>query len=98
MQVLENEIGGALLERTAAGVRPTDAGYALATLLPLLMSGGSLQRNERITGFGCVHCVVISSGNKHKLQVRIISWRTPHPGASGTLLQFLIRDQVMLPD
>ena len=29
MQVLENEIGGALLERTAAGIRPTDAGYAL---------------------------------------------------------------------
>jgi acetyl esterase/lipase len=35
MQVLENQIGGALLERTAAGVRPTDAGYALATSLPV---------------------------------------------------------------
>ena len=38
MQVLENEIGGALLERTAAGVRPTDAGYALATLLPRVLA------------------------------------------------------------
>jgi len=38
MQVLENEIGGALLERTAAGVRPTDAGYALATSLPRVLA------------------------------------------------------------
>jgi DNA-binding transcriptional LysR family regulator len=34
MQALETEIGGALLERTAAGVRPTDAGHALASSLP----------------------------------------------------------------
>ena len=38
MQVLENEIGGALLERTAAGIRPTDAGYALATSLPRVLA------------------------------------------------------------
>src|SRR5271165_3518462 len=38
MQVLENEIGGALLERTTAGVRPTDAGYALATSLPHVLA------------------------------------------------------------
>src|SRR5215469_16806909 len=38
MQVLENEIGGALLERTSAGVRPTDAGYALATSLPRVLA------------------------------------------------------------
>src|SRR5215470_9082784 len=37
MQVLENEIGGALLERTAAGIRPTDAGYALAKSLPRVL-------------------------------------------------------------
>jgi DNA-binding transcriptional LysR family regulator len=34
MQALENEIGGALLERTTSGVRPTDAGYALAESAP----------------------------------------------------------------
>ena len=33
MQALEAEIGGALLERTTGGVRPTDAGYALANSL-----------------------------------------------------------------
>src|SRR5262245_8087640 len=38
MQVLENEIGGPLLERTAAGIRPTDAGYALATSLPRVLA------------------------------------------------------------
>jgi len=38
MQVLENEIGGALLERTTAGIRPTDAGYALATSLPRVLA------------------------------------------------------------
>ena len=34
MQALEAEIGGALLERTTGGVRPTDAGNALASSLP----------------------------------------------------------------
>ncbi|MBV8414507.1 MAG: LysR family transcriptional regulator [Verrucomicrobia bacterium] len=38
MQVLENEIGGALLERTTAGIRPTDAGCALATSLPRVLA------------------------------------------------------------
>ena len=38
MQALENEVGGALLERTAAGVRPTDAGHALATSLPRVLA------------------------------------------------------------
>ena len=38
MQVLENEIGGALLERTTAGIRPTDAGFALATSLPRVLA------------------------------------------------------------
>src|ERR1700741_5683069 len=39
MQALEADIGGALLERTTAGVRPTDAGHALATSLPKLLAG-----------------------------------------------------------
>jgi DNA-binding transcriptional LysR family regulator len=30
MQAIENEVGGALLERTTVGVRPTAAGHALA--------------------------------------------------------------------
>ncbi len=30
MQALENEVGGRLLERSSAGVQPTDAGHALA--------------------------------------------------------------------
>ena len=33
------------------------------------------------------------SGNVQELQIRIISWRTPHPGARRTHLLFLIRDQ-----
>ena len=39
MQALEADIGGALLERTTAGVRPTDAGHALASSLPKLLAG-----------------------------------------------------------
>jgi DNA-binding transcriptional LysR family regulator len=38
MQALEAEIGGALLERSTAGVRPTDAGYALASSLPTVLA------------------------------------------------------------
>jgi DNA-binding transcriptional LysR family regulator len=38
MQALENEVGGALLERTTGGVRPTDAGHALATSLPRVLA------------------------------------------------------------
>jgi DNA-binding transcriptional LysR family regulator len=39
MQALEAEIGGPLLERTTAGVRATDAGYALAVSLPPVLAG-----------------------------------------------------------
>jgi DNA-binding transcriptional LysR family regulator len=38
MQALEDEVGGALLERTTAGVRPTAAGQALATSLPSVLA------------------------------------------------------------
>jgi DNA-binding transcriptional LysR family regulator len=38
VQALEAEIGGLLLERTTAGVRPTDAGYALAGSLPAVLA------------------------------------------------------------
>jgi DNA-binding transcriptional LysR family regulator len=38
MQVLENEIGGALLERTTSGVRPTDVGHALASAIPKMLA------------------------------------------------------------
>jgi molybdenum-dependent DNA-binding transcriptional regulator ModE len=38
MQALENEVGGALLERTTTGVRPTDAGHALAISLPRVLA------------------------------------------------------------
>jgi DNA-binding transcriptional LysR family regulator len=38
MQTLEAEIGGPLLERTASGVRPTDAGHALASSLPSVLA------------------------------------------------------------
>ena len=39
MQALEADIGGALLERTTTGVRPTDAGHALASSLPRVLAG-----------------------------------------------------------
>jgi DNA-binding transcriptional LysR family regulator len=39
MQSLEAEIGGPLFERTTSGVRPTDAGYALASSLPAVLAG-----------------------------------------------------------
>ncbi len=38
MQALEAEIGGPLLERTTSGVRPTDAGHALAASMPGLLA------------------------------------------------------------
>jgi DNA-binding transcriptional LysR family regulator len=37
MQALEADIGGALLERTTTGVRPTDAGHALASSVPKVL-------------------------------------------------------------
>jgi len=37
MQALEGEVGGALFERTSSGIRPTDAGHALArAIAPVL--------------------------------------------------------------
>jgi DNA-binding transcriptional LysR family regulator len=39
MQAVEADIGGALLERTTTGVRPTDAGHALASSLPTVLAG-----------------------------------------------------------
>src|SRR6201987_541420 len=39
MQALEADIGGALLERTTTGVRPTDAGHALANSVPGVLTG-----------------------------------------------------------
>src|SRR5512145_1160443 len=39
MQSLEAEVGGPLFERTTSGVRPTDAGYALASSLPSVLAG-----------------------------------------------------------
>jgi DNA-binding transcriptional LysR family regulator len=38
MQALEAEIGGPLFERTSSGVRPTDAGHALASSLPRVLA------------------------------------------------------------
>lgn len=38
MQALEHEIGGPLLERTTSGVRPTDAGHALAASIPSVLA------------------------------------------------------------
>jgi DNA-binding transcriptional LysR family regulator len=39
MQALEADVGGALLERTTTGVRPTDAGHALANSVPGVLAG-----------------------------------------------------------
>src|SRR4051812_9302052 len=38
MQTLEAEVGGRLLERTTAGVSPTDAGHALAASIPPVLA------------------------------------------------------------
>jgi hypothetical protein len=67
-QVLENEICGALLERTTAWIRPTDAGYALATSLPRVLAdydaaideARRLARGQRDCGLG--------GGGKHALR------------------------------
>ena len=39
MQVLEREMGGGLLDRTSFGVRPTDAGYELASRMKPILAG-----------------------------------------------------------
>ncbi len=39
MQALENEVGGRLLERSATGVQPTDAGHALAKRAEAVIAG-----------------------------------------------------------
>jgi hypothetical protein len=46
MQALEAEIAGALLERTTGGVRPTDAGHALASTMWLSLKRRSLQNGS----------------------------------------------------
>jgi DNA-binding transcriptional LysR family regulator len=99
MQVLENEIGGALLERTTAGVRPTDAGYALATSLPRVLAdydaaideARRLARGQR----DLIRVGYLGSAGQMFLDPALSALRRTHPEVKVKLLDLSPGEQIV---
>ena len=99
MQVLENEIGGALLERTAAGVRPTDAGYALAKSLPRVLAdydaaieeARRLARGQR----DLIRLGYLGSAAQTFLDPALAALRRTHPEVKVKLLDLSPGEQIV---
>jgi len=99
MQVLENEIGGALLERTAAGIRPTDAGYALAKSLPRVLAdydaaieeARRLARGQR----DLIRLGYLGSAAQTFLDPALAALRRTHPEVKVKLLDLSPGEQIV---
>ena len=99
MQVLENEIGGALLERTAVGIRPTDAGYALAKSLPRVIAdydaaldeARRLARGQR----DLIRLGYLGSAAQAFLDPALSSLRRTHPEVKVKLLDLSPGEQIV---
>jgi DNA-binding transcriptional LysR family regulator len=98
MQALEAEIGGALLERTTSGVRPTDAGYALASSLPNVLANYDaaiaearrLARGQR----DLIRVGYLGSAAQTFLDPALSSLRRTHPEAKVKLLDLSPGEQI----
>lgn len=98
IQALENEIGGRLLDRTAAGVSPTDAGHALvASITPVLTAyDGAFaaarrlargQREQLRVGY-------LGSAAQTYLNPALAVLRRDHPGVKVKLLDLSPGEQI----
>jgi DNA-binding transcriptional LysR family regulator len=98
MQVLEAEIGGALFERTAAGVRPTDAGHALASALPKVLAdydvaiaeARRLARGQR----DLIRIGYLGSAAQSFLNPALATLRRTHPEVKVKLLDLSPGEQI----
>ena len=98
MQALEAEIGGALLERTTAGVRPTDAGYALVSSLPDVLAkydaaiaeARRLARGQR----DLIRVGYLGSAAQMFLDPALSAMRRSHPGVKVKLLDLSPGEQI----
>jgi DNA-binding transcriptional LysR family regulator len=98
MQALETEIGGALLERTTSGVRPTDAGYALASSLPNVLANYDaaiaearrLARGQR----DLIRVGYLGSAAQTFLDPALSALRGAHPEAKVKLLDLSPGEQI----
>lgn len=98
MQVLEAEIGGLLLERTRTGVRPTDAGYALAEAMRPILSQyeaalSSARRLARGQNEQLRIGYLISMAQVY-LNPALAAVRQAHPGVQISLLDFSPGEQI----
>jgi DNA-binding transcriptional LysR family regulator len=98
MQALEADIGGALLERTTTGVRPTDAGHALASSVPRVLAeydaviaeARRLARGQR----DLIRVGYLGSTAQMFLDPALSVMRRSHPGIKVKLLDLSPGEQI----
>jgi DNA-binding transcriptional LysR family regulator len=98
MQALEADIGGALLERTTTGVRPTDAGHALAGSVPRVLAeydaviaeARRLARGQR----DLIRVGYLGSTAQMFLDPALSVMRRSHPGVKVKLLDLSPGEQI----
>ena len=99
MQALETEIGGALLERTTAGVRPTDAGYALANSLPRVLAeyDAAIAEARRLARgqLDLIRVGYLGSAAQMFLDPALSAMRRSHPGVKVKLLDLSPGEQIV---
>jgi DNA-binding transcriptional LysR family regulator len=99
MQALENEVGGALLERTTTGIRPTDAGYALASSMQrvlddydaALTEARRLARGQR----DLIRVGYLGSAAQMFLDPALSALRRTHPEVKVKLLDLSPGEQII---
>jgi DNA-binding transcriptional LysR family regulator len=99
MQALENEIGGALLERTTTGVRPTAAGHALATSLPRVLAAydGAMTEARRLARGqrDLIRVGYLGSAAQRFLDPSLSTLRQSHPEVKVKLLDLSPGEQIV---
>ena len=98
MQALEAELGGALFERTSSGIRPTDAGYALAKSMPELLTSfdacvSEVKRLARGQS-DLVRVGYLGSASQIFLDPALTAFRRTNPEAKVRLLDLTPGEQI----
>ena len=98
MQALEQEVGGPLLARTSAGVRPTDAGHALARSMPPVLArfDAAIAEARGLAGGQQVQLRVgyLASAAGAYLNPALAALRRTHPAVRVTPLNLSPGEQV----
>lgn len=98
MQALESEVGGRLLERTSAGVRPTDAGHLLAKRAEALIADyeAALTEARRLAQGEKSELKIgyLASAAQSLLNPALITFRSLHPEVKVRLLDLSPGEQI----